>query len=69
MATPLKLVIEGMHCGGCVTRVTNALGKVEGVEVRKVEAGSAEVVFDETKVQPSDVANAVNRIGFNAREA
>ncbi len=69
MSTPLKLAIDGMHCGGCVTRVTNALGKVDGVEVKKVEVGAAEVVYDETKVRAADVADAVNRIGFTAREA
>ncbi len=69
MSTPLKLALDGMHCGGCVTRVTNALGKVDGVEVKKVEVGTAEVVYDETVVQAADVADAVNRIGFAAREA
>lgn len=69
MSTQLKLAIEGMHCGGCVARVTNALGKVEGVEVKKVEVGWAEVVYDEKKASAADVAGAVNRIGFSAREA
>jgi copper chaperone CopZ len=69
MSTPLKLAIEGMHCGGCVTRVTNALSKVDGVEVGKVEIGSAQVVYDESKATPQQVAEAVNRIGFTAREA
>ena len=32
----LQLAIEGMHCDGCVNRVTTALGKVAGVKVRKV---------------------------------
>lgn len=69
MSTSLKLAIEGMHCGGCVTRVTNALNKLEGVEVRKVEVGSAELEYDEVKLAAADVAEAVNRIGFTAREA
>lgn len=69
MSTRLKLAIDGMHCGGCVTRVTNALSKLEGVEVRKVEVGSAEVAYDEEKLTPDKVAEAVNRIGFTAREA
>jgi len=67
MPTPLKLAIEGMHCGGCVSRVTNALGKLDGVEVHRVEVGSAEVVYDEARVAPEAVAEAVNRIGFTAR--
>jgi copper chaperone len=63
----LKLAIEGMHCGGCVNRVTLALKKAPGVEVRSVEVGSAEVSFDEAQVQPQAIAEAVNKIGFAAR--
>jgi copper chaperone CopZ len=63
----LKLAIEGMHCGGCVNRVTMALKNAPGVEVRSVEVGSAEVSFDEAQVRPEAVAEAVNKIGFTAR--
>ena len=63
----LKLAIDGMHCGGCVNRVTMALKNAPGVEVRSVEVGSAEVSFDEAQVQPEAIAEAVNRIGFVAR--
>lgn len=63
----LKLVIEGMHCGGCVNRVTLALKKAPGVEVRGVEVGSAEVSFDEAQVRPEAIAEAINKIGFTAR--
>ncbi len=63
----LKLTIDGMHCGGCVNRVTMALKKVPGVEVRSVEVGSAEVSFDEAQVQAAAIAEAVTKIGFAAR--
>lgn len=63
----LKLAIEGMHCGGCVNRVTMALKKTQGVEVRSVEIGSAEVSFDEALVQAEAITEAVNKIGFVAR--
>lgn len=63
----LKLAIEGMHCGGCVNRVTAALKSVPGVEVRSVEVGSAEVSFDEAQVQQEMIAGAVTKIGFVAR--
>lgn len=69
MKQPLHLAIEGMHCGGCVTRVTNTLRKLEGVEVRDVQVGSAELSYDEATLQPAAIVEAVNRIGFTAREA
>lgn len=69
VATPLKLAIDGMHCGGCVARVTSALSRLDGVEIRKVEVGAAELAYDEVKLTPEKVVEAVNRIGFTAREA
>lgn len=63
----LSMTIEGMHCGGCVNRVTQALKKVDGVDVRSVEVGSAKVVFDPEKASEDQVLAAVNKIGFTAR--
>lgn len=69
MSQSLKLAIEGMHCGGCVTRVTNALKKLDGVDVKQVEVGSAQVEFDESKTQANTILDAVNKIGFAARQS
>ncbi len=63
---PLRLKIEGMHCGGCVNRVTLALNRVPGLQVEKVEVGSAELRYDESVVQPQAIAEAVTKIGFDA---
>lgn len=62
----LPITIEGMHCGGCVNRVTLALKKVEGVEVRSVEVGSALVRLDPEKTSAGQVLAAVRKIGFEA---
>lgn len=64
MSRILRLSIEGMHCGGCVTRLTNTLKKLDGVEVRQAEVGSAEVAYDEQRVSSEDIAAAVEKIGF-----
>jgi copper chaperone CopZ len=60
----LALKIGGMHCGGCVNRVTNALKGVEGVEVKKVEIGAAEVAYDPARTDRERVAAAIEKIGF-----
>lgn len=65
----LKLTIGGMHCGACVRRVTAALQKVEGVDVKSVEVGSAAVVFDADKTPKEEIVDAVNKIGFAAHES
>jgi len=64
MSKTLKLDIAGMHCGGCVTRLTNTLKKIEGVELRHAEVGAAELVYDEQRVSKEDIASAVEKIGF-----
>jgi copper chaperone CopZ len=66
MTKTLNLTIDGMHCGGCVKRVTLALQKVESVEPVKVEVGSASANFDEAKATQQEIVDAVNRIGFTA---
>ena len=66
MREKLTLSIEGMHCGGCVRRVTSALERVKGVEVGSVEVGSAQMDFDPKEASADEIATAVNRIGFSA---
>ena len=67
MQEKLRLSIEGMHCEGCVRRVTAALQSVRGVELGSVEIGSAEMRFNSDKTDAGEIAAAVNRIGFSAR--
>ncbi len=67
MHDTLTLSIQGMHCGGCVRRVTAALQGVKGVELGPVEVGSAQVNFDPGEIRAEDVAAAVSRIGFSAQ--
>ncbi len=67
METTVKLKIDGMHCEGCVRRVTQALSAMNGVRVESVEVGSASVRLDPARVSPQQVCAAVNSIGFAAR--
>jgi len=63
----LRLSIEGMHCDGCVRRVTAALRGVDGVKVDSVQVGSAQMTFSPKHASFDEIAAAVNRIGFSAR--
>jgi copper chaperone CopZ len=58
--------VEGMHCAGCVTRVTAALRKLTAVDVKDVQVGSAAVLYDASSTSPQLIADAINRIGFQA---
>ncbi len=50
------LHIDGMHCGACVRRVSQALSATEGVEVKEVRLGAARL---ETTQDPPPVDRAI----------
>jgi copper chaperone len=62
-----ELSIEGMHCGACVRRVTNALEAMHEVQVASVEVGSARIAVDPAKTSAEEIAAAIGRIGFSVR--
>jgi copper chaperone CopZ len=60
------LHIEGMHCGSCVKRVTQALTAVEGVTVNEVRVGAARLTSSQNPA-PIDLAvAALAKAGFTA---
>ena len=67
MENELRLSIEGMHCGACVRRVTNALTNLDGVQVDSVEVGSARMKYDGRRISPEEIVAAVDRLGFTAK--
>ncbi|HYP08329.1 MAG TPA: heavy-metal-associated domain-containing protein [Bryobacteraceae bacterium] len=69
MATIANLKIEGMHCDACVRRVRTALSGVDGVHVKDVRVGSADIEIDSEKVGTKEAVDAVNDIGFSAKVA
>lgn len=68
MAT-LELGISGMSCGHCVNAVKNALQELDGVDVRKVEIGSATVDYDPSRSSPAAIQNAVEDAGYQVGAA
>lgn len=59
------LQIDGMHCGACVRRVSQALSQTEGLTVKEVQVGAARVESDDPGAVDRAV-EAVNKIGFKA---
>jgi copper chaperone CopZ len=66
--THAQLTIDGMHCEGCVARVTTALKSLAGVSVDAVNVGSARVHY-ETPLDPATLVQALEKLGFDARAA
>ena len=62
------LKIEGMSCHHCVMAVQKELSKLENVKVNDVQIGSADVEFDETKVNGKAFADAIEEAGYKLVE-
>jgi copper chaperone len=61
------LHIDGMHCGSCVRRVTQALSATGGVEVDEVRLGAARLHSTSENPPVDDAIAALARAGYNAR--
>ena len=61
-----RLHIEGMHCGSCVRRVTQALTATAGVEVKEVNVGSAQLSSDQEPAPVDAAIAALARAGYSA---
>jgi copper chaperone CopZ len=60
------LRIDGMHCGSCVRRVSQALATTEGVQVEEVQIGEARLTSS-LNPAPVDLAlAALAKAGYTA---
>ncbi len=62
----ITLSISGMSCGHCAMRVTNALNGLDGVRKAVVDLAkkTAEVAYDDKKVDKARMAEAVKEAGY-----
>jgi copper chaperone CopZ len=61
------LKIDGMHCGSCVRRVTQALASVEGVAVNEVSVGEARLASTLDPAPVDQAIAALAKAGFAAQ--
>ncbi|MDA8155619.1 MAG: heavy-metal-associated domain-containing protein [Actinomycetota bacterium] len=59
-----EIKIGGMSCQHCVMAVKKALAGVDGIQNAQVEIGKAVVEYDEAKVKPEAVENAIAKAGY-----
>lgn len=59
------LHIDGMHCGSCVRRVTQALNSTEGVQVEEVRIGGARLKSEDRPAVDAAIA-ALAKAGYTA---
>lgn len=60
------LHIDGMHCGSCVRRVTQALSSTEGVQVEEVRIGAARLKSTGDQPRVDAAIAALAKAGYNA---
>ena len=61
------LRIDGMHCGSCVRRVTQALSLTGGIEVEEVRIGAARLKSSVDEPPVDAAIAALAKAGFSAR--
>jgi copper chaperone len=61
------LHIDGMHCGSCVRRVTQALSTTAGVEVQEVRIGAARLNSSLDNPPVDAAIAALAKAGYSAR--
>ena len=60
------LRIDGMHCGACVRRVSQALASTEGLEVKEVRVGAARIASDQEPLPVDRAVAALAKAGYPA---
>lgn len=65
--TQAILRIDGMHCGACVRRVTQALQSLPGVRAEEVRVGAARLEIQDPATIEAAIA-AVNKAGYAAHQ-
>jgi len=61
------LLIDGMHCGSCIRRVTQALSSVEGVQVKEVRLGAARGSSATDTDSTKTAVDVLAKVGYSAR--
>ena len=61
------LHIDGMHCGSCVRRVSQALAATEGVTVEEVRVCAARISSSASPAPVEQAVAALAKAGFAAR--
>ena len=66
----IVLEIKGMHCEGCVNRLTKILKGLDGVNDAKVslENKNAEIEYNEDQIELEDIKQAIEDAGFEVKE-
>ena len=60
------LRVDGMHCGSCIRRVSQALASMNGVQVKEVRVGAARLASTEDPAPVELAVAALAKAGYTA---
>jgi copper chaperone len=63
----IVLKIDGMHCGSCIRRVTQAIGGAGPFEVKEVRLGAARFAAPDAATASNAAIASLAKAGFTAR--
>ena len=66
VVTSITLHINGMSCGHCLNAVKNALSGAEGVHLKSVQMGRADIEYDPAVTTPEKIRDVVADAGYDA---
>jgi copper chaperone len=60
-------IVEGMSCGGCVSKLTSALEAVPGVSEADIvlDGGKVTVTYDSAVLKPAAITDTIEDTGFD----
>ncbi len=63
----LELNIEGLHCGGCASRLTSALEQRAGIRQETIDhkAGRGRIDYTPDRVKENQIRATIDRLGFS----
>ncbi len=58
--------VNGIHCGGCASKIKNAISQINAQNTTEVDVGSGQVTvkFDSGSTSTSSLKNAITSVGF-----
>ncbi|MDA0703547.1 MAG: heavy metal translocating P-type ATPase [Proteobacteria bacterium] len=67
-AARLNMMVEGVHCGGCVARIERALRAMPAVRAARVNLSTRRlaVTWDDSRAGPAEIMAAVEGLGYRA---
>ncbi len=63
----LELNIEGIHCGGCSSRLTSALEQRTGIREATIDhkTGRGRIDYNPNRVKEKQIRATIDRLGFS----